>query len=47
MSSICMIRKAAATVRYLRQQGRHRKARDVAFTARREIGAILLRRSVA
>jgi hypothetical protein len=47
MSSICMIRQAAATVRHLRRVGLHAQARTVAFEARRAIGAAALRRSVA
>jgi hypothetical protein len=48
MPNRCLISAAAAWVRCLRNDpGRRHMARDAAFEARRSIGAILLRRSVA
>lgn len=47
MSAHCLIRHAALVVRRLRTAGHHKAARTAAFEARREIGASLLRRSVA
>ncbi len=47
MSAHTLVRHAALVVRRLRTAGHHKGARTAAFEARREIGASLLRRSVA
>lgn len=47
MSAHTLVRHAALVVRRLRTAGHHKAARTAAFEARREIGASLLRRSVA
>jgi hypothetical protein len=47
MSAHCLVSHAAIVVRRLRNAGHHVAARTAAFEARREIGASMLRRSVA